>query len=89
VEEDQSRTVQDYAGIYRELAEIIGAENVYLIYKNMRGQQITFPKKLYTTECIIKKVMKEYNGKNIKQLAVKYEYTERHLRKLIKEFMEK
>lgn len=89
VEKDKSSVYKNYAGIYKELAEIIGTENVYLVYKSMRGQQITFPKKLYTTEYIMRRVIEEYDGKNIKQLAVKYEYTERYLRKLLKNVSEK
>lgn len=86
MQDDQLGEINDYAGIYKELAEIIGVENVNLIYKNLRGQQVTFPMKLFTTEYTVRQVMTEYNGKNIKQLAVKYGYTERHLRKLLKDF---
>ncbi|ROR28499.1 Mor transcription activator family protein [Mobilisporobacter senegalensis] len=89
MEDDQSKKLEDYAGIYRDIAEFAGPDIVYLIYKNLRGQQVTFPKKLYTTECIIRQVIEEYNGTNLKQLATKYEYTERHLRKMIKEFSER
>ena len=35
------------------------------------------------------KIQSEYNGKNIKQLAMKYGYTERWLRKVIKDAEEK
>jgi Mor transcription activator family. len=88
VKDDLSKN-PEFAGIYKDIADIIGPENVYLIYKNLRGQQVTFPKKLFTTEYTLRMVMEEYNGSNMKQLAVKYEYTERHLRRLLKEFRKK
>lgn len=77
--------MQVFTGIYNELAEIMETDQVMLIYKNLRGQQVTFPKKLYTQDYVMEQVMSEYDGKNLKKLAVKYDYTERHLRKLMKE----
>lgn len=72
-----------YSGIYNDLAEILGKEEVELIYKSFKGQQITFPKRLYSKEYVIQEVSNLYNGSNLKQLAIKFDYTERHLKKIL------
>lgn len=71
-------------GIYGEIAEIIGEENAKLLYEEYRGQQVNFPVELYSKEYIYGLIRNEYNGKNIKQLATKYEYSERTIRRIIK-----
>ena len=38
------------AEIYNQLVELVGIENTEEIYKNMKGQQITFPMRLYRTD---------------------------------------
>lgn len=75
---------QDLVGIYRELAEIIGVDNVTLVYEYFKGQQVSFPIHLYSKDFVIRQV-----GLNqsipIKHLASKYGYSERWLRKLVQE----
>ncbi len=39
---------EDYKGIYSEMVEILGEDIVRLIYQNYKGQQVTFPMKLYS-----------------------------------------
>ena len=73
------------AGIYREIAEIAGEEIARTIHANFKGQQVVFPNKLYSSQYIAEKIQLEYDGKNIRQLAMKYCYTERLLRKIIKD----
>ncbi len=71
------------AEIYNQLIDIVGIENTEEIYKNLKGQQITFPMRLYRTDYITKMVNENYNGKNLKALAKEYGYTERYLRYLL------
>ncbi|WP_295208654.1 Mor transcription activator family protein [Ruminococcus sp.] len=66
-----------YNTIYQDLIDLIGYENALKIYDRYNGQQLSLPKRLYSKEYVEKKVVEEYNGKNIKQLAQKYLYTER------------
>lgn len=73
------------AGIYREIAEIVGVEATIMIHTSLCGQQIAFPKKLYSITYIKEQIVLEYDGTNIRKLASKYGYTERHLRKILKE----
>ena len=71
--------------IYNQLAEIVGVENTLTLYENLKGQQVTFPMRLYKTDYVAEEVRKRYNGRNIKELAREYNYSERHLRSFLKE----
>ncbi len=73
------------ADIYSQLADIVGVENTVMLYENLKGQQITFPMRLYKTDYIAEKVKKRYNGRNLKELAKEYDYSERHLRSFLKD----
>lgn len=74
-----------YAGIYNDLLELLGEDAVQIIYKNMAGQQITFPKRLYTKEYVVQETIGITNSLELKKEALKYGYTERRLKQLIKE----
>lgn len=71
-------------GLYADIADIIGEENTRALYEEYRGQQVNFPVELYSKEYIYGLIRNEYNGKNIKQLATKYEYSERTIRRIVK-----
>jgi Mor family transcriptional regulator len=66
-----------YNSVYKDLIELIGIECTLKIYSQYNGQQLSFPKRLYSKAYVERKVVEEYNGSNIKQLAKKYSYTER------------
>ena len=44
---------QDLVGIYGDLAEIIGVDNAIIIYKYFKGQQVSFPTRLYSKDFIV------------------------------------
>ena len=69
--------------VYRELSELVGYENMQKIHNEYRGQQITFPVEMYSREYIHKMIKQEYNGKNVNELAVKYNYNERSIRRIV------
>lgn len=73
-------------GIYRELATLVGIDNTLKIHANYRGQQVTFPVELYSKAYIAAQIAREYDGKNIKQLATKFGYSEKWIRKILKEY---
>ena len=50
---DTKDEVVKYAGVYNDLKELLGEEAVEIVFKNMAGQQITFPKRLYTKEYVV------------------------------------
>lgn len=70
-------------GIYKEIADIIGVDATIAIYKELRGQQVTFPTRLYERNYVIKEVNSRYNGTNLKDLAREFDYTERWIRTFI------
>ena len=72
-------------GAYGELVGLIGTEAVLKIYEAYRGTQMFFPVELYTREYIRNQIVSEYDGKNIRYLATKYGYTEKWIRKFLKE----
>ena len=80
---------QDLNGAYSEIASLLGVEAATILHSEYRGQQITFPVHFFTNEFIAEQVMNEYDGKNIKQLATKFGYSEKWIRKIIKQQKEK
>lgn len=78
-------TPVDLTGVYKEIAEVVGVPVALAMHSIYQGQQITFPKKLYTQSYILQQVERSENATNIRSIAVKYGYTERRLRQIIKE----
>ena len=74
-----------YAGVYKDLVALVGHEAVLAIYENMKGQQVTFPNRLYSTEYIVELAKKAKDGDELKKIALKYDYTERRLRQRLKQ----
>ena len=70
-------------GVYKELAEIIGIDATIAVYKELKGQQVTFPTRLYERNYVIQEVNLRYNGKNLKELAKEFNYTERWIRTFV------
>lgn len=60
-----------YNDIYREISEIIGLDATLKVYLRFKGQQVTFPVRLYNPHMIQQNVIKEYDGTNISLLAQK------------------
>ena len=75
---------QDLAGIYGELAEIIGTDDAIIIYEYFKGQQVSFPTRLYSKDFVAEQVISN-KSQPIKKLATKYGYSERRLRQMIQE----
>lgn len=70
---------------YSELANLLGIEAVFKLHSTYRGQQIFYPVELFSKEYIRKQITSEYNGQNAKQLATKYGYTEKWIKKILKD----
>lgn len=69
--------------VYKDLAQRIGIDKTLEIYEIYSGCQVVFPKKLYSPEYISQIIAKEYNGNNARELAKKYDYTERSIRRIL------
>ena len=70
--------------VYKELVELIGYDNTMKLYTYYKGQQVTFPIKLFKPECVGEMIKKQYDGTNAKKLARTYGYSERWIKELIK-----
>ena len=75
--------------IYNELANLLGIDAVLKIHSMYRGQQITFPVELFSKEFIAKQIVCEYNGYNLKQSAPQFGYSEKWIRKILKDHVDK
>ena len=83
---DPSKIKGEYLnGAYNELANLLGIEAVLKIYNTYRGQQLTLPVQLFSKDFIIRQIVEEYDGYNIKQLATKFGYSEKWIRKILKD----
>ena len=72
-----------YNSVYKEISEIIGLDATLKIYLRFKGQQVNFPIRLYNPHIIQRNVIKEYDGTNITELAQRYDYSERTIRRMI------
>ena len=81
--EDMSRKSENYRGIYKDMVEVLGDEITLKVYENYKGQQVTFPMRLYSDKYVIDYLDKNYNGKNLKQISRKLGYTCNWLQKVI------
>jgi Mor family transcriptional regulator len=77
-----------YNAVYKEISEIIGLEATLKLYLRFKGQQVTFPVRLYNPHLIQQNVIKEYDGSNIRELARKYDYSEKTIRRMIRDSLE-
>lgn len=71
-------------GFYRDIALDMGVDVAVQMYEHFKGLQVVFPTKLLDSAFIQDQILKEYDGRNYKQLALKYGYSERWVRKIIK-----
>lgn len=76
---------KDFATIYEEIAVELGPEAAVVIHKLFKGQQILFPQKLYKKEYIYSYIKQNYNGKNVRELARKFGYSDRRVRQILSE----
>lgn len=72
---------------YAKITSLIGLENAKILFNEYHGQQITFPVEFYKKEYIYSEIVAEYNGKNIKELAKKYNYSEHTIRRIINKIL--
>ena len=71
--------------VYKEISEKLGMDTAMEIYRMFKGQQISFPMRFFNPARIQKCILQEYDGTNIKTLAIKYGYSEKTVRRIIRE----
>ena len=74
--------------VYREIGEALGMGAAMVIYQMFRGQQISFPTRFFNPSRIQQIVIQEYDGTNLRTLAIKYGYSEKTVRRMIRERLE-
>ena len=74
--------------VYREISEKLGIDTAMEIYQLFKGQQICFPIRFFNPTRIQQIIVKEYDGTNIRTLATKYNYSEKTIRRIIKDSLE-
>lgn len=77
--------VEDLADVYMEIANKIGVDAAVAIHEMFRGQQILFPQKLYNKEYIYSYIKENYNGRNVRELAKMFGYSDRRVRQILNE----
>ena len=75
--------INDLRGIYKEIATVSDIETAIKIHSMFGGQQVSFPKKLYTTEFLHAYVKNNYNGRNIREIAGKLGISDRRIRQIL------
>ena len=89
MKDKSSVKAENLNGVYKEIAAALDVETAMKIHSVFRGQQVFFPVELFGKDYIHERIVAEYNGKNVKQLATKYGYTEKWIKRIIKEYSEK
>ena len=75
--------------VYKEVSEKLGMDTAMEIYRMFKGQQISFPTRFFDSSMIHQAIIQEYDGTNIRVLAIKYNYSEKTIRRIIKEYIKK
>lgn len=80
----KKKTQPKYLGLYEELAEVVGEKHMKEIYKRFQGLEVSFPMRLYHPEYVVKLAL-ENPDMDLREIAKKYGYNEKYLKRLIKQ----
>lgn len=84
-DDSKDKKISGLCSVYREIAELMGMEVASQFYNHFKGQQVTFPNKLYDAGYLKNEILDEYaEGKSVRELSVKYGYTERRIRQIVR-----
>lgn len=82
------KNVELLNSVYKDINDEFGIDVAMRMYQLYKGTQVNFPMRFLNPELVKQKILEEYDGTNLKQLAVKYSYSEKTLRRLIKQSVE-
>lgn len=71
--------------VYKEINDEFGIDVAMRMYQLYKDTQVNFPMRFLNPDMVKQRILNEFDGTNLKQLAVKYSYSEKTLRRLIKE----
>lgn len=74
---------EDFNGVYAIIFESVGEDVVRDIHSRFGGQQLNFPKRLYSKEYVIRYLKENYDGTNVRKLAKELDYSERWVQAII------
>ena len=74
--------------VYKEISGKLGMNTAMSIYQMFKGQQISFPTRFFNPAMIQQAIIQEYDGTNVRMLAIKYNYSEKTIRRIIKESLD-
>jgi len=75
--------MDDLRGIYKEIATVSDIDTARKVHRMFGGQQVSFPKKLYTTEFLCTYVKNNYNGRNTREIADMLGISDRRIRQIL------
>lgn len=87
--EDVKSNPERYAGIYRELAEILGEGAVNKIWKHFSGMNVTFPQRLFSQEYTRDFIKTHWDDMSASEIARAVGLSERRVRQIASEIREK
>lgn len=71
---------------YNEIVNMDGLDALFELGREFGGTSVYVPKlRTIFSQCIEKEILRLYNGRNIHELAHSFDYSERHIRKLIQQ----
>ncbi len=71
-----------YLGLYAELAEIVGEEQIKEIYNRFQGLEVSFPMRLFSPEYVVSLALDD-TDRELRDIAREYGYNEKYLKRLI------
>lgn len=75
---------ENFNNVYKELIELVGLENTIKLHEFYGEQYITFPKRILKESYLHQRIVEEYDGRNARELARKYEYSYSWIMKVLK-----
>lgn len=78
-----------YAGIYRELAELLGESAVNKIWKNYSGTNVAFPQRLFSKEYTREFIASHWDDMTAAEIARVVGLSERRVRQIASEIKRK
>lgn len=82
----EDTTIEDIGERYREIALLIGIEKFILLSNYARGDELYFPKvENVVSPARNRRIKKEFNGYNGKELADRYNLTIKQIQNIVKD----
>ena len=82
----EDTTIEDIGERYREIVDLIGIRKFILLSNYARGDELYFPKvENVVSPARNRRIKREYNGYNSKELADKYNLTIKQIQNVVKD----